>query len=119
MLAGIAPFTLSGKAMDSLAETFKALGDPVRLRLFHLLSRREELCVCHLTQALDLPQSTVSRHLAVLRHAGLVTPRREGKWMHYRLSGELSIPLAELVLAHADARLQADAERLETLLGCD
>jgi len=46
---------------------------PVRLRLFSLLSRSGEACVCDLTEALDLPQSTISRHPGVLRHAGLIS----------------------------------------------
>ncbi len=94
------------------ADAFKALGDPVRLRLFHLLSLKEELCVCHLTEATHLPQSTVSRHLAVLRHAGLVDTRREGKWIHYRLSGNMARILAPLVREHADDIQRADAEHL-------
>lgn len=67
------------------AKMFRALGDPTRLRLVALLSYGE-LCVCHLTAALQLPQSTVSRHLALLRSAGLVDARRQGSWMHYRLA---------------------------------
>jgi len=72
-------------------ELFKAFADPVRLRLLSLLSPGE-VCVCHLHAALDLPQSTVSRHLAYLRKRGLVIGRKEGLWVHYRLAkpaGEL------------------------------
>ena len=102
------------------AEVFKALGDPVRLRLFSLLASRDELCVCHLTDALQLPQSTVSRHLAVLRHAGLVDTRRDGKWIHYRLTGEMARVLAELVGNNADELQRADAVRLAAALNsCD
>jgi len=101
-----------------IAETFKALGDPVRLRLFHLLSQKEELCVCHLTEALKLPQSTVSRHLGVLRHAGLVQTRREGKWMHYRLAGDLAGRLAALMSEFSDDDIsQKDRARLKQALG--
>jgi len=100
-----------------LAETFKALGDPVRLRLFQLLSQKEELCVCHLTEALKLPQSTVSRHLGVLRHAGLVQTRREGKWMHYRLAGDLAGRLATLMSEFSDDDIsQKDRDRLKQAL---
>jgi len=102
-----------------ISEKFKALGDPVRLRLFHLLSLRDELCVCHLTDALSLPQSTVSRHLGVLRNARLVETRREGKWMHYRLAGDISMQLANMVRQLEEQRLQDDIQRLEeTLQGC-
>jgi len=94
------------------ADIFKALGDPVRVRLFHLLSLRDELCVCQLTEAMHLPQSTVSRHLAILRHAGLADTRREGKWVHYRLAGTMAPALAALVHDNADEVLQGDAARL-------
>jgi ArsR family transcriptional regulator, arsenate/arsenite/antimonite-responsive transcriptional repressor len=64
----------------------KALADSVRLRLLVLLSRGEETCVCYLHDALELPQSTVSRHLATLRAHNLVSTRRDGLWVHYRLA---------------------------------
>lgn len=64
----------------------KAFADPVRLRLLNLLSRDREICVCHLHEALGLPQPTVSRHLAYLRKHGLVVGRKEGLWVHYRLA---------------------------------
>jgi len=103
---------LSNKA----AAAFKALGDPVRLRLFHLLSRHAELCVCHLTDALHLPQSTVSRHLGLLRHAGLVATRRDGKWMYYRLSGELAASIAAIIEPIADSTQQDDLRQLQEIL---
>jgi len=100
-----------------MAEIFKALGDPVRLRLFQLLAGRDELCVCHLTEALDLPQSTVSRHLGILRHAGLVATRREGKWMHYRLTNGMAVRLAALIPEFsADETFQKDKEQLRQTL---
>jgi len=67
-----------------LSRLFRALGDESRLRIIALLAHGE-LCVCHLQEALGLPQPTVSRQLAVLRAAGLVADRREGSWVHYRL----------------------------------
>jgi ArsR family transcriptional regulator len=67
------------------AQLFKACADPVRLRLLSLLAKGE-VCVCHLHEALELPQSTVSRHLAYLRKRRLVTGRKEGLWVYYRLA---------------------------------
>ena len=100
------------------AIAFKALGDPIRLRLFYLLSQQSELCVCHLTDALHLPQSTVSRHLGLMRHAGLVTTRRDGKWMYYRLNGEVAGMLAGMIGQLADDTLLNDARQLtDTLQG--
>jgi len=73
----------------------KALAEPTRLRIAMLLTHGE-LCVCDLTATLDLPQSTVSRHIAVMRTAQIVTDRRSRKWVHYRLSQE---PLASQITA--------------------
>jgi ArsR family transcriptional regulator len=71
--------------MDSEVALLKALAEPTRLRLAVLLALRGEMCVCELVDALDAPQFRVSRHLGILRAAGLVEARREGTWMHYRL----------------------------------
>lgn len=71
--------------MKTTARLFKALSDETRLRILVLL-RTGELCVCDLMGILDLPQSTVSRHLAYLRNAGLVDDRRQGVWMFYSLA---------------------------------
>src|ERR1041385_6130418 len=63
---------------------FRALGDRTRLRLINLIGD-SEVCVCFLTEILKTSQPKISRHLAYLRRAQIVTARREGKWMHYRL----------------------------------
>ncbi|MDD3312625.1 metalloregulator ArsR/SmtB family transcription factor, partial [Pseudodesulfovibrio sp.] len=67
--------------MERLANRLKGLGDPTRLRALALLAGGE-LCVCHLMAALELPQSTVSRHMAFLRRGGWVESRRRGKWVY-------------------------------------
>lgn len=64
---------------------FRALADRTRLRLLNLMGD-DEVCVCFLVEALKVTQPKISRHLAYLRRAGLVAARRDGKWMHYRLS---------------------------------
>ena len=71
--------------MSDAVQLFKALADETRLRILNLLCRRE-LCVCQIVEVLEIGQSKASRHLAHLRHAGLVTDRREGLWMYYSLS---------------------------------
>src|SRR5881296_3989676 len=63
---------------------FRALADHTRLRLLNLMGD-DEVCVCFLVEALGVTQPKISRHLAYLRRAGIVTARREGKWMHYRI----------------------------------
>ena len=71
--------------MESLRQIFKTLADPTRLRLLFLLER-EELAVQELMQVLEMAQSTVSRHLGILRDAGLLRVRREGTFVYYRLT---------------------------------
>lgn len=73
-------------ALDASTRLLKAFADPVRLRLLNLLGGDGEVCVCHLHGALELPQPTVSRHLAYLRKHGLVVGRKDGLWVHYRLA---------------------------------
>ncbi|MCH8542121.1 MAG: metalloregulator ArsR/SmtB family transcription factor [Alcanivorax sp.] len=85
----------------------KCLGDETRLRATLLVARFGELCVCDLVTALDAPQSTVSRHLAQLRSCGLLSDRRAGQWVHYRLNPALpdwaSRVIDELCSAAAEA----------------
>ena len=85
--------------MKAIANIFKSLADETRLRLILLLQGRVELCVCDLMHALDMPQSTVSRHLAYLKKNGWLHDRRGGVWMYYSLKRDLAPFLqAQLVL---------------------
>jgi len=68
-----------------LVTLFSALADRTRLRLLNLL-RSGELCVCYFVEILEETQPKISRHLAYLRRAGVVTARRDGKWIHYSLA---------------------------------
>lgn len=70
-----------------LAKVFKALGDPVRLRLLSMIASRDggEVCVCDLTPAFELSQPTISHHLKLLRQAGLIDCERRGTWVYYWL----------------------------------
>lgn len=72
-------------AAERSAELFHALSDETRLELIHLLKKGER-CVCDLTGALDAAQSRLSFHLKVLKDAGIVTDRKEGRWVHYELN---------------------------------
>jgi ArsR family transcriptional regulator len=65
---------------------FKNLADKTRLTLIMLIASEDELCVCELTHALVLSQPKISRHLAQLRESGILSQRRQGKWVYYRLS---------------------------------
>lgn len=82
-----------------LAKVFKALGDPVRLRLLSMIASRAggEVCVCDLTPAFDLSQPTISHHLKLLREAGLIASERRGTWVYYRLLPETTDHLAGIL----------------------
>jgi ArsR family transcriptional regulator len=72
--------------VDDLVAVFKALSDETRLRTLRLLGD-EELCVCDIVAALDMVQPKVSFHLRILKNAGLIKDRKQGKWIHYRIDG--------------------------------
>lgn len=100
--------------MNHLAQTIKALSDPTRLRIILLLQAKGELCVCDLMELLALPQSTVSRHLAYLKRSCWVDTRRDGLWMHYKLSEESCEICREILLTlktHASRLPEAVADR--------
>ena len=107
--------------MLTTSEIYKSLADATRLRLLVLLHGQTELCVCDLMQALDMPQSTVSRHLAYLKKTRWVQDRRGGVWMYYSLMQELD-PFLQAQLVLIISRLagtencRADQERLATYL---
>ncbi len=71
--------------MRDVLKIFKALSDPNRLRIIKMLEIRP-LCVCEITDILDLATSTVSKHLSILREAELILDAKEGKWVNYRLN---------------------------------
>jgi len=84
--------------MTQPAKIFKALGDETRLRLVSLLLQTDkEVCVCEMVDALELPQYQISRHLTILKNAGLLQPSRKGTWVYYRLDYEASPFLHDLL----------------------
>jgi ArsR family transcriptional regulator, arsenate/arsenite/antimonite-responsive transcriptional repressor len=97
---------------------FGALSDETRLRMMRLLEERE-LCVCELMQVLDMSQPRISRHLGVLKNAGLVNDRREGKWVYYALPPGAEHDVvknllnAVALMGHENGQVQADRERLK------
>jgi ArsR family transcriptional regulator len=98
---------------------FKALADRTRLRLLNLMAAGE-VCVCFFVEVLGTNQPKISRHLAYLRRAGVVAARREGKWMHYRVSVPTD-PHAARVFAEVltwlgeDREMQKDRARMENI----
>lgn len=99
------------KQTAPLATLYQALGDPTRLRILAILADAPggELCVCHVHGGLGLSQPTASRHLAYLRKAGLVSARRHGIWMHYRLERPADPVLGAVVDAAIHALEHVDA----------
>lgn len=103
--------------LRELERVLKAAGDPTRARILKLLEGGG-LCVCQLQAVLALAPSTVSKHLSLLKAAGLVEDRREGKWVEYTLSPESAGRYAAAVLAllrgplDRDPRIAADRRRL-------
>ncbi|NUP22912.1 MAG: helix-turn-helix transcriptional regulator [Streptomyces sp.] len=106
---GLSAAPLDEDQAADLAKVFKALGDPVRLRLMSMIASRGEggegsaggeVCVCELTPAFDLSQPTISHHLKLLRQAGLIDCERRGTWVYYwvlpgvldRLAAFLTVP---------------------------
>jgi ArsR family transcriptional regulator len=106
----------------SLAGIFSALADTTRLRLLNLMAgdgqmAGREVCVCHFVEILGQSQPKISRHLAYLRQAGIVTARREGKWMHYSIcapadAAAASILSAALAALGNDRQMRADRGKL-------
>ncbi|MDY6862146.1 MAG: metalloregulator ArsR/SmtB family transcription factor [Thermodesulfobacteriota bacterium] len=83
--------------MRSLQSIFKALSNETRIRILKLISQRE-LCVCELMQVLDMTQSRISRHVNLLKQAGLVKDRRDGKWVYYSIDAKSFNPYAKDIL---------------------
>lgn len=97
---------------------FEACADETRRRILLLLLAQGEMCVCDLLGVLELPQPKVSRHLAVLREAGILASRRRGTWIYYRLNPDLPLWAAQVLSAMADGAArgqpyQSDRERLK------
>jgi ArsR family transcriptional regulator len=88
------------------------LSDTTRLRILMLLTKVEELCVCQLTETLDMVQPKISRHLAIMRQKQIVMDRRDGLWVHYRLHPELPTWCYKALLA-----LSAGCELVEPYKG--
>lgn len=98
--------------LRELETALKAAGDPTRTRILKLLEGGP-LCVCQVQAVLGLAPSTVSKHLTLLKAAGLVTDRRDGRWIHYALATEERNPYARAVLALLRGPLDREPRILE------
>jgi ArsR family transcriptional regulator len=105
--------------MRTLEKIFKALADRNRIRILKLLELKP-MCVCEITAVLGIAQSSVSRHLALLRDAGLIIDEKEGVWTNYSLSSERDDPIVTMITGlrrwgNDDATLMADRKKAESV----
>ena len=110
------------KQLAAMSSALRALADPTRLRILALLVGGE-VCVCHIHEALGVPQPTASRHLAYLRRTGLVDARRDGLWVYYSLARTHDEVLRTVVdtVTHCVGHVETvarDRKRLEGATGC-
>ena len=109
--------------MENIAFIFQSLDDETRLRILALLLEEDELCVCDLVTVLQLPQSTVSRQLSLLKNAGWLKDRRKGVWIHYSINRALA-PIQQFIVPvlgnflPATETARKDLERLRSLNLC-
>lgn len=99
---------------------FKALSDPNRIRIMKMVIERE-LCMCEVREILDLSNSTVSKHLTILRDAGLLLDAKDGKWVNFRLNDTTDQPLIRSVIRllrnsfDDDERIIDDLKKVRTV----
>ncbi|MDD1750554.1 MAG: metalloregulator ArsR/SmtB family transcription factor [Methanothrix sp.] len=91
--------------LESESEIFKAMADPCRLKILSLL-RNGELCACEIMIGVDRPQSSTSHHLSILRDAGLIKERKDGRWSRYRLSEGAVIEILNLAKLMMDSKVK-------------
>ena len=110
------------KDLQAIDNVFKALADPTRVRILGLLLAGE-VCVCHIYEALRIPQSKASRHLAYLRRAGIVNGEKRGLWVYYRIASnepgtvQVLIDAVRHCIGHLPT-VQKDGARLAKKTGC-
>lgn len=95
--------------MNVIIDIAKALSDPNRVRALMLLTDGP-LCVCQIIEMLGLAPSTTSKHMSILRQAGLVESSKEGRWMHYALCGKGALPQAQKAIRWIISDLQDDPQ---------
>jgi len=100
---------LSPSGADELAPLFKAVADPMRLRLLSLIACHDggESCVCDLTAAFDVTAPTISYHLKILREAGLISAERRGTWVYYRINPQVMARMSDVLVPQPAASATA------------
>lgn len=95
------------KKLDKQADIFKALSDKSRLRILKMLQKKS-LCVCEITEILQLATSTVSNHLSILKEAGLIVDEKDKKWINYKINANPQNPEVASVLVSLHLLLEED-----------
>ena len=107
--------------MEKIVEIMKAASDPTRIRILMAL-QKQELCVCQITALLELAPSTISKHMSILKHAGFLKSRKEGKWIYYRISNTAANIVEQKILKILNEQLcikdeiVSDRSKLEKIL---
>ena len=118
-----APNRTDSKPLEQATLLMKALADETRLRILALLQNRE-LCACQIIELFDLANSTISKHLAILRQAGLIQARKQGRWIYFtRVNDPSALVLATFdyldTLLKQDGTLEHDRARIDAILQID
>lgn len=108
------------KSLDKQSEIYKALSEPNRIRIIKMLQEKS-LCVCEITEILKLAASTVSKHLSVLKGAGLIIDEKDNKWINYKINpnpedpGVISALFSVKLLMEDDEIIRKDREMIKTV----
>ena len=106
--------------MINITRPFKALSDKNRIRILMMLSRKP-LCVCEITEVLELSASTVSKHLSILKESGFILDEKEGKWVNYKLNIYTTDPMVQQLImllpvwSRDEEQLKSDNIKISTI----
>ncbi|MFB6331922.1 ArsR/SmtB family transcription factor [Acinetobacter variabilis] len=101
------------------ADFFKCLSDPTRLDILKIILKRQNVCVCEITEILQLSQPKISRHLALLRNLSILLDERKGQWMYYRLNPDLPEWVNAVLNVLNDEVLNKPASNLSISMQCE
>lgn len=105
--------------MMDQADFFKCLSDPTRLDILKIILARQNVCVCEITEILQLSQPKISRHLALLRNLSILLDERKGQWVYYRLNPDLPEWVNAVLNVLNDEVLNKPASNLSISMQCE
>ncbi|WP_151745142.1 ArsR/SmtB family transcription factor [Acinetobacter calcoaceticus] len=107
--------------MITQVDFFKCLSDPTRLNILKLVLNKQNICVCELTEQLDLSQPKISRHLALLRTHGVLLDERKGQWVYYSLNPVLptwALDILKVIEKHQDGTMAQQLDQPLSIATC-